>query len=231
MKINYQYSGGISNMSSSLYSLELRRNFAQLKHLAPEQFQAFQKFNMDVFQDGALTEKEKEIIAVAITHVTQCPYCLVTHTKNAKKLGATLEELTEAVFVASALEAGGSVAHSSHVFHTQEEDASEILYSRSDVKRTVQLGKLDPDAFKSYRAFSDSTVKEGALSTKFKEIIAVAVATATQCAYCIDSHTKKAIKQGATNEELAEAILVTAALRAGGAYAHMANMIEAYKED
>lgn len=73
---------------------------------------------MDVFQDGALTEKEKEIIAVAIAHVTQCPYCLVTYTKNAKKLGATLEELTEA---------GGSVAHSSHVFHTQEEDASDLV--------------------------------------------------------------------------------------------------------
>lgn len=218
-------------MTSSLYTLELRKNFAQIKDLAPRQSKEFQKFNLAVFQDGALTNKEKEIIAVAITHVTQCPYCLVTHTKNAKKLGATLDELAEAVFVASALEAGGSVAHSSHVFRAHEADPSDILYSRSDRDKIIQLNESAPDVFKAYRAFSTSTVKEGALSAKFKEIIAVAVATATQCTYCIDTHSKNASKLGATNEELSEAILVTAALRAGGAYAHMANMIEAYQEE
>lgn len=217
-------------MSTSLYAIELRRHFAQIKDLAPRQSKEFQKFNATVFQDGALTNKEKEIIAVAITHVTQCPYCLVTHTKNAKKLGASLEELSEAVFVASALEAGGTVAHSSHVFRAHEEDASDILYSRSDRDKIMQLNESAPDEFKAYKAFSASTVKEGALSAKLKEIIAVSVATVTQCAYCIDSHSKKAQELGATDEELAEAILVTAALRAGGAYAHMANMIEAYQD-
>lgn len=59
----------------------------QLKEHAPEQLKGFNDFNLAVFKDGALTKKEKEIVAVAITHVTQCPYCIETHTKNAKKAG------------------------------------------------------------------------------------------------------------------------------------------------
>jgi AhpD family alkylhydroperoxidase len=73
-------------------------------------------------------------------------------------------------------------------------------------------------------------MKAGKLSGKFKEIIAVAVAHATQCPYCIDVHTKNAVKAGATNEELSEAVMVTSALLAGGAYAHIANMIQSYGE-
>ena len=74
-------------MSSNLYSKENTKNLAQLKDLAPEQLQAFNEFNVAVFKDGALSKKEKEIIAVAITHVTQCPYCIDAHTKEAKKAG------------------------------------------------------------------------------------------------------------------------------------------------
>src|SRR5690606_34813259 len=99
-------------MSTCLYAKENVKHFAKLKELAPEQLQAFQEFNVAVFKDGALSIKEKEIIAVAITHVTQCPYCIDSHTKKAKKAGATLEELTEAAFVAAAIEAGGAVTHS-----------------------------------------------------------------------------------------------------------------------
>ncbi|MEH6940642.1 carboxymuconolactone decarboxylase family protein [Bacillus sp. JJ722] len=70
----------------------LYENLAQLKELAPEQLKAFNDFNVAVFKEGALTVKEKEIVAVAIAHITQCPYCIESHTK---KLGATSEELAE----------------------------------------------------------------------------------------------------------------------------------------
>ena len=80
---------------------KIHKNLAQLRDLAPEQLKAFSDFNAAIFEDGALSKKEKEIIAVAITHVTQCPYCIDSHTKAAKKAGATLEELAEAVFVTS----------------------------------------------------------------------------------------------------------------------------------
>ncbi|WP_163971103.1 carboxymuconolactone decarboxylase family protein [Oceanobacillus halotolerans] len=217
-------------MSSSLYTKESLQNLALLKDLAPEQLKAFSDFNNAVFKDGALSKKEKEIIAVAITHATQCPYCIDTHTKNAKKAGATLEELTEAVFVTAAIEAGGTVTHSTHVHNAKDKEASDLLYARSNLKNLGQLGKFASEGFRGYQAFSNAATKAGKLSTKFKEIVAVAVANATQCPYCIDVHTQKAVSQGATSEELAEAITVTSAIRAGGPYAHMANMIQSYQE-
>ncbi|OGN92745.1 MAG: hypothetical protein A2Z75_08505 [Chloroflexi bacterium RBG_13_50_10] len=68
------------------------------------------------------------------------------------------------------------------------------------------------------------------MNTKVKELIAVACAHVTQCPYCIDGHTKRAKKAGATAEELAEAIFVAASLRAGGALAHSCIAIEAFEE-
>lgn len=80
-------------------------------NLAPDQVKAFRKFSKVVFQEGAIDEKTKQIIAVAVAHVTQCPYCIKGHTKQAKQKGATNEELMEAIWVAAEMRAGGSYAH------------------------------------------------------------------------------------------------------------------------
>ncbi|MFD8460052.1 carboxymuconolactone decarboxylase family protein [Streptomyces antimycoticus] len=79
-----------------------------------------------------------------------------------------------------------------------------------------------PEEFAAYRTFSDTAVgrADGAIPLKYRELIAVAVALTTQCVYCLETHTAKARKAGVTQEELAEAVYVTAALRAGGAAAH-----------
>ncbi|MBP1970076.1 AhpD family alkylhydroperoxidase [Virgibacillus natechei] len=217
-------------MSNSFYQKSHMAHLNQLKDLAPEQLQAFASFNEAVLKEGALTKKEKEIIAVAIAHVTECPYCIDSHTRNAKAEGASLEELTEAVFVVAGIEAGGAVTHSTHMHGAKDAEAGDALYLRSNLKQLGNLSKYAPEGFKGYAGFNTAAMKAGKLSVKFKEIIAVAVAHGTQCPYCIEIHTQNADKEGATNEELSEAVLVTSALLAGGAYAHMANMIESYGE-
>ena len=80
--------------------------------LAPETTAAFRAFSKQVFAEGALDEKTKQLIAVAVAHVTQCPYCIRGHTKIAKHKGATPEEVMEAIWVASEMRAGGAYAHS-----------------------------------------------------------------------------------------------------------------------
>jgi len=213
---------------TNFYEKAHLNHLSKISEFAPEQAKAFGQMNAEVLKDGALNKKEKEIIAVAVAHVTECPYCIDIHTKNAKKEGATLEELTEAVFVAAALEAGGAVTHSTHVHNALEKNTNYALYEQSNLKKVGELNKYAPVGFKGYQEFNEAAIQAGALSVKFKEIIAVAVATATQCPYCIEVHVNNADKEGATKEELSEAILVSAALRAGGAYAHMANMIDSY---
>lgn len=91
--------------------------------LAPNQQAAFDAFGKAVFADGALPAKLKQIIAVAVAHVTQCPYCIEGHTRAALRAGATPEELMEAIWVAAEMRAGGAYAHSSLMITTATETA------------------------------------------------------------------------------------------------------------
>jgi AhpD family alkylhydroperoxidase len=80
--------------------------------LAPETQEAFEAFSRQVFAEGALPEKTKQLIAVAVAHVTQCPYCIRSHTRLAVRKGASEPEIMEAIWVAAEMRAGGAYAHS-----------------------------------------------------------------------------------------------------------------------
>ncbi len=82
------------------------------RELAPEIHSAFRAFGQRVFADGALPQKTKQLIAVAVAHVTQCPYCIRGHTELAMQEGATEQELMEAIWVATEMRAGAAYAHS-----------------------------------------------------------------------------------------------------------------------
>src|SRR5215208_2738308 len=94
------------------------------------------------------------------------------------------------------------------------------MYDMRNLTKFEKYGQLAPDAFKAFVAFDEAAFKGGVIPLKFKELMAVAVALTTQCPYCIEIHGKRAKKAGATEQELAETALVTAALRAGGAMTH-----------
>lgn len=91
------------------------------RQLAPDIDKAFHEFSKQVFSDGALPAKTKQIIAVAVAHVTQCPYCIAGHTKAALRAGARPEELMEAIWVASEMRAGGAFAHATIALATMAE--------------------------------------------------------------------------------------------------------------
>ncbi len=81
-------------------------------NLAPGPAEAFKAFSKSVFADGAVPARTKQLIAVAVAHVTQCPYCIRGHTKAALQHGASPAEIMEAVWVAAEMRAGGAYAHS-----------------------------------------------------------------------------------------------------------------------
>jgi len=99
-------------MSDGLYPAATRELAEKRKALAPEAEAAFQAFSQKVFAEGALPVKIKQLIAVAVAHTTQCPYCISGHTKAALRHGASQEELMEAIWVAAEMRAGGAYAHS-----------------------------------------------------------------------------------------------------------------------
>ncbi len=99
------------------------------------------------------------------------------------------------------------------------------MYDMKNMKRLKKMGDLAPASWKAFLDFNKAALADGALPAKTKELIAVAVAHTTQCAYCIEVHVKAARKAGATDEELAETAMVAAALRAGGAVAHASHFL------
>lgn len=96
-------------------------------------------------------------------------------------------------------------------------------YFDSDDKKYTRVYKREtPDILDAFTAFNDAVfATEGReIPLKYRELIAVAVAFTTQCVYCIDGHSKSAVRAGATEGELAEAAWVASALRAGASYTH-----------
>ena len=86
------------------------------------------------------------------------------------------------------------------------------------VKDLVKLAPQEAHAFLGLKAAAERS--DGAIPAKYRELISIAVALTTQCAYCLDAHTKNAAAAGATREEIAEVAFIAAALRAGAAASH-----------
>jgi AhpD family alkylhydroperoxidase len=99
---------------------------------------------------------------------------------------------------------------------------TESLYPAPSRALAERRAKLAPAAEAAFQEFSRSVFADGALPAKTKQLIAVAAAHVTQCPYCIRGHTKAALRHGATEAELMEAVWVAAEMRAGAAYAHSA---------
>src|SRR5260370_40328856 len=96
------------------------------------------------------------------------------------------------------------------------------FYSADAPKSLRKLRQLKPDMFKSFIDFDQAVFKDGALSGKVKQLMAITAAHVTQCPWCIDVHTKAAVEHGATEEAIAEAGFVATALRPGAACTHSA---------
>jgi AhpD family alkylhydroperoxidase len=98
---------------------------------------------------------------------------------------------------------------------------SDYFYPLDGRKHYKGLEEAQKHMFQAFKNFnSEIFEKESALPRKMKELIAIGVAHTTQCPYCIEGHVRAAKKAGASDQEIAEAIFVAAALRAGGAFAH-----------
>ena len=101
-----------------IYPHATRELAEQRKRLAPGPAEAFQAFSQSVFAKGTIPAKTKQLIAVAVAHVTQCPYCIRSHTSAALRHGATAQEIMEAIWVTAEMRAGGAYAHSALALDT-----------------------------------------------------------------------------------------------------------------
>jgi 4-carboxymuconolactone decarboxylase len=96
---------------SDYYKAEHLAHFGEIAEGNDELARRFFDYYASVFEDGALSVREKALIALAVAHAVQCPYCIDAYSSECLKQGADLEEMTEAVHVASAIRGGASLVH------------------------------------------------------------------------------------------------------------------------
>ena len=111
-------------MDHSMYPASSADIARKRRELAPKQLEAFRQFSAAAFAEGELDARTKQLIAVAVAHVTQCPYCIRGHTEGALKAGASEAQIMEAIWVAAEMRAGAAYAHSNLALDAMSQHAA-----------------------------------------------------------------------------------------------------------
>jgi alkylhydroperoxidase/carboxymuconolactone decarboxylase family protein len=98
-------------MEKNYYNPEDLKKFRNITEYQPELGRKFFDYYDEVFKEGALSAREKSLIALAVSHVLQCPYCIEAYSEDSLQRGATEEQMMEAVHVAGAIRGGSSLVH------------------------------------------------------------------------------------------------------------------------
>jgi len=100
------------------------------------------------------------------------------------------------------------------------------MYEMRNLSKLKNLEANTPETMKAFVAFDKAAMAGGVIPVKYKELIAIGVALTTQCPYCIEIHSNKARETGASDQEIAEVVMIAAALRAGAAITHGTHTIK-----
>lgn len=214
-------------MQEYLFKSEISSDMALLKGLNPELHGAWMKLHNGVFEDGALSQKEKQLIAVAGAHITRCPYCIRSRVRLSKNLGATDQEIIEAIYVALRFAMGGPYAYSSIAFEAHDALENNIpltdghFFKKDITKEINEFSRCSGENSQAFKEFTKKVFADGALSKDFKRgLMGLACGHMTKCPYCIRGCVKDARSAGFTKEQMAEAINVGMVMSAGACFAH-----------
>lgn len=108
-------------MSKTYYDPADLSKFGDIAEFQPDMAKKFFDYYGDVFKEGALTEREKALIALAVSHAVQCPYCIDAYTTGSLEKGADEEQMMEAIHVAAAIKGGATLVHGVQMMNKAKE--------------------------------------------------------------------------------------------------------------
>jgi AhpD family alkylhydroperoxidase len=193
---------------------------ARFAQWAPRGLAGFQALAGGAFAAGALSVREKEIIAFGCAHVLRCPYCIDYHHGLATGAGASRTELSEAVWVAIALAAAPPLAHASIALSLLDGAAGGDYYATGNGDALGRLGAVLPAAAEGYAALQSGALAAGELPADLKALVAVACAHNLRCPYTIERSVARALGEGCSKPAIAEAIFVAIEMAAGACLGH-----------
>ncbi|NIP31397.1 MAG: hypothetical protein GTO02_17465 [Candidatus Dadabacteria bacterium] len=214
-------------MSEYMLKSNIKEDIAHLKEINPDLYRSWMDYHNGVFKDGALTKKEKELIAVAGAHITRCSYCIRARVNISKKHGSSDEQITEAIYVGMRFAMGAPFAYSSIAFEAWDALENDIPLSeghffKKNIAHEIKcFFEASGDLDSKFKDFTKNVFADGALTKNFKRgLLGLACAHMTRCPYCIRGCVKDAKAAGYSKEQIAEAINVGMVMSAGACYAH-----------
>jgi len=174
---------------------------------APRQLDAFSDFAKTTFRDGALSHKEKELIAIGCAHVLQCPYCIDYHVDLARKAAASNEEISEAAWV-------GIFVASVSTYELS------IVTTRTLEGTDGETNDIIDDINRKFDRLSDSCLEDGVLKRQFKLLIAASCAHNISSAALAEQYMRAATESGQSKNVISEAIWVAIEMAGGACFGH-----------
>ncbi len=220
--------------SDSHYDRRHLKAFSTIGRGQAELAERFFGYYGAVFNEGAMSVREKALTALAVAHAVQCPYCIDAYTSGSLEKGSDLDQMTEAVHVAAAVRSASVMSYGVQMFGQATRaqmgpDGATVSPSYFDRRhRAERDGVIDAVSKlgQKFRDWQDAVFTEGALSEREKHLVGLACAHALQCPYEIERHSQALTDRGVALEPMTEAVHVANAIRGGAALVHGIQMLE-----
>lgn len=200
---------------------------ARFEGLVPELQDAWSDYRDEVFNEGLITVKDKQLIALACAHITGCDHCIKLRTKLSKEHGATDEQIAESVYIAMRLAMGQPYAFSSialenyDLMKSKESVFKGYFISKNITPQIQDFHKLSGTMRDKFEVFHDLVYEDGHLPKKLKKgLMGLACAILAKCPWCIRSCVRDGLQEGVVKEEIVEAINIAMVMNASACVAH-----------
>lgn len=207
---------------------------AKFESLVPELQKPLAEYKEEVFKEGLISAKDKQLIAVSCANITGCEHCIREHTKLAKAEGATDEEVAESIYTAVRLAMGqpyafSSIALENYDLMTAKKNIAEGYFiSKNITPQIMDFHEVSGEMRTKFAAFHDVVYEDGHLSKKLKKgLMGLADAILAKCPWCIRSCVRDGLQEGVVKEEIVEAINIAMVMNGSACVSHAPAAMEA----
>ena len=207
---------------------------SKFESLVPELHKPWTEYKEEVFKEGLISVKDKQLIAVSCAHITGCDHCIRERVKLAKAEGATDEEIAESIYIAVRLAMGQPYAFSSialenyDLMKAKESVFKGYFISKNITPQIQDFHAVSGEAHKKFSAFHEIVYEDGHLPKKLKKgLMGLATAILAKCPWCIRSCVRDGLVEGVIKEEIVEAINIAMVVNGSACIGHAPVTMEA----
>lgn len=216
---------------------DLNQYIGKFEQLVPELNDTWAGFRDEVFKEGLISVRDKQLIALACAYITESAHDIKERTIKAKELGATDEQIAESVYIAMRLAIGqpyafSSIALENYDLMKKKESVFQGYFISKNITPQIQdFHKVSGTMHEKFNAFHEIVYEDGHLPKKLKKgLMGLACAILAKCPWCIRSCIRDGLQEGVIKEEIVEAINIAMVMNANACVANTGTSMKAAEE-